>query len=315
MEVWNRWRKDNPDIAPKLEKANLQGIELNGSDLRQADIRFSNLGEADLSEAILNGADLSLAILIKANLSGADLIKAVLFGAILRRANLNRAYLSWANLSGATLIHSNLSGTLFERAIIGPTVFGNVDLSGAIGLENVRHGGPSTIGIDTIYASRGKIPEVLLRGCGVPENFIQFMSSLTAKAFEYYSCFISYSSKDQDFAERLHADLQTKGVRCWFAPEDIKGGKKIHTQLDEAIKFHEKLLLVISENSMNSDWVANEIKRARKREKESGRQKLFPIRLIDFDLLKEWELFDRGAVLFHSRLHPLERPRCIPEGL
>ena len=67
VEVWNRWRKDNPDIAPKLEKANLQGIELNGSDLRQADIRFSNLGEADLSEAILNGADLSLAILIKAN--------------------------------------------------------------------------------------------------------------------------------------------------------------------------------------------------------------------------------------------------------
>src|SRR5215207_600034 len=39
---------------------------------------------------------------------------------------------------------------------------------------------------------------------------------------EFYSCFISYSSKDQDFAERLHVDLQNNGVRCWFAPEDLK---------------------------------------------------------------------------------------------
>ena len=39
--------------------------------------------------------------------------------------------------------------------------------------------------------------------------------------------FISYSTKDQDFDERLHTDLQDKGVRCWFAPEDVQGGKKL----------------------------------------------------------------------------------------
>ena len=86
---------------------------------------------------------------------------------------------------------------------------------------------PSTIGIDTIYKSRGKIPVEFLRGCGVPENFIAYMHSLTGQAFfEFYSCFISYSSKDQEFAERLHADLQAKGVRCWFAPEDLKIGDR-----------------------------------------------------------------------------------------
>ena len=37
---------------------------------------------------------------------------------------------------------------------------------------------------------------------------------------EFYSCFISYSSKDEEFAKRLHADLQSNGVRCWFAPEE-----------------------------------------------------------------------------------------------
>jgi len=46
------------------------------------------------------------------------------------------------------------------------------------------------------------------------------------EAIQFYSCFISYSTKDQVFAERLHADLQNKGVRCWFAPHDLPIGAK-----------------------------------------------------------------------------------------
>ena len=48
---------------------------------------------------------------------------------------------------------------------------------------------------------------------------------------EFYSCFISYSTHDQEFAERLHADLQAKGVRCWFAPHDIKAGGRSKSRL------------------------------------------------------------------------------------
>ena len=43
--------------------------------------------------------------------------------------------------------------------------------------------------------------------------------------------FISYSTKNVDFAIKLHADLSEKGVRCWFAPENVKFGKKLHEQL------------------------------------------------------------------------------------
>ena len=57
---------------------------------------------------------------------------------------------------------------------------------------------------------------------GVPENFIEYMGSLTGKALEFYSCFISYSTNDQEFADRLYADLQNKGVRCWFAQHDYR---------------------------------------------------------------------------------------------
>ena len=48
-----------------------------------------------------------------------------------------------------------------------------------------------------------------------------------------FSCFISYSSKNEDFALRLRDDLQDKGVTCWFAPEDMKIGDEI--RLDEAV--------------------------------------------------------------------------------
>jgi hypothetical protein len=46
----------------------------------------------------------------------------------------------------------------------------------------------------------------------VPDEFIAYIGSMVGRPIEFYS-FISYSTHDQEFAERLHADLQAKGVR------------------------------------------------------------------------------------------------------
>jgi hypothetical protein len=119
------------------------------------------------------------------------------------------------------------------------------------------------------------------------------MQSLVAEGvIQYYSCFISYSTKDQVFADRLYADLQADGVRCWFAPSDMKGGKKIHEQIPEAIRLYDKLLLVLSENSMDSEWVKTEIYHARQDEIRNKKRKLFPIGLVPFKEIREWEAFD-----------------------
>ena len=66
----------------------------------------------------------------------------------------------------------------------------------------------------------------------------------------------------------------------------------MHNQLDDAIGFYDKLLLILSEQSISSDWVANEIKWACKREKQDGKQKPFPVNLMDYEKIKAWELFD-----------------------
>jgi len=276
VEAWNKWRKENPDIRP----------DLNGADLRRAGLSGADLGGADLSGADLSGAELIEAHLSRvcldgADLSGAHLSKADLIGAHLSGTHLIEADLSEVHLSGAALIGADLSGANVERATVGWNVYSDVDLSVVKGLDTVEHVGPSTVGIDTIYKSKGKIPEVFLRGCGVPDEFIAQIAPLFIKPIQFYSCFISYSSKNQDFAERLHNDLQAKGVRCWFAPEDLKIGDKFRTRIDEAIRYHDKLLLILSEHSINSDWVEKEVETAFEKERQQKRTVLFPIRLDD----------------------------------
>jgi hypothetical protein len=278
VDGWNQWRELIMDEPP---------------DFRGADFQKADLSRADLSGADLSGADLSGADLSRADLSGADLSGAGLYDANLRGTNLSGADLSQAGLYHANLSEANLSGADLSGAAVWGTVFADLDLRVVKGLDAMRAFGPSYISIDTIYLSRGQIPEAFLRGCcGVPDNFIAYMGSLTGKSFEYYSCFISYSIRDQAFAERLYNDLQGKGVRCFFAPKDIAGGKKLYDQIDQAIRLHDKLLLVLSEHSIGSEWVMTEIRRTRKAEIRDKRQKFFPIRLVSMATLKEWECFD-----------------------
>jgi len=102
-----------------------------------------------------------------------------------------------------------------------------------------------------------------------------------ASTMEFYSCFISYSTRDREFAQRLYADLRSEGVRCWFAPEDLKIGDKLRPALDEGIHLHDKLLVLLSENSVRSVWVEKEVETAFDEERRQNRTVLFPIRLDD----------------------------------
>ena len=234
VAAWNEWRDKNPRIRPDLgEEDFLEPIFV------RTNLNKTNLGGADLHEMDLREMDLHWANLIRTDLSRADLREANLYGADLGRANLAGADLTKATLTRVTLGGANLAG-----ANTGWTMFGDVDLSAVRGLETVQHQGPSTIGIDTLYRSHSNIPEVLLRGAGVPDEMITYSKSLIGHPFQYYSCFISYSSCDDALAQRLHADLQAKGVRCWFAPEDLKIGDEFRSCIDESIQVYDRLLLV-----------------------------------------------------------------------
>lgn len=323
IDEWNQWRKSNPDIVPDLVDyqhpwnqdvinatrraedlagGNVNGSYLDGYDLHNADLRSAELSGARLSGANLCGSNLQCAMLAEAHLHGADLSNADLSGADLRGADLRYANLRNANLTSimgraTDLSKAQLDGTDFSEAIFWNTILANNDLSLANGLDSIVHRGPSSVGIETIYLSKAKIPELFLRGCGVPDVLITYIPSLVNadNIIQYYSCFISYSSKDEEFARYLHKRMREANLRVWFAPEDIQGGKKLHEQIDTAIRYFDKILIVLSEASIKSEWVITEIRKARKSELKIKTRKLFPVRLVDFDTLGEWECFDADS--------------------
>ncbi len=283
VQVWNQWRKEHPEVQPDFTWAYLKGADFSGADLCQANLNFANLSGANF-----NYADLSRATLIKANFDVATLVNAILNGAILIEANLSRTQ----------FYHTDLSCADLSQAHMWDTKFGDVDLRTVKGLDTLEHSFPSTIGIDTIYRSGGNIPEAFLKGAGVDDTFISYIRSLVGKAIEYYSCFISYSSKDDALARRLYADLQSNNVRCWFAPEDLKWGERIRTGIDEAIRLHDKLLLVLSKSSVASGWVEREVKTALAKERKEKSTVLFPVR-VDRAIFES--PFDWATEIRHER--------------
>jgi hypothetical protein len=197
---------------------------------------------------------------------------------------------------GAAHLHGvDLGGADLGGATLSGTVFGDTDLSGVKGLDQCEHRGPSIIDHQTLQRS-GPLPLVFLRGVGLPDALIEYLPSLLAQPIQFYSCFISYSTKDQEFAERLHADLQNRGVRCWFAPHDMPIGAKIIDALDEAIRLRDKVILILSEGAIASDWVEGEVTRGLDEERERKQVVLFPIRLDDvvMQTSKPWTRLLRG---------------------
>jgi len=281
VDSWNLWRQKYPDIRPDLSFTNLSrklfcnmnflGTNFNGSVLRSTDFSYANLSEANLEDANLSFAILSGADFTGANLSGANLTMAKL-----HEANFQEADISLANFNGADLRRTN-----FSLAVAALTVFVDMDLRHAEGLDSMGHKTGSMIDIDTIYRSKDGISEHFLRNIGVPDSFLVYANSLMNRPIEYYKCFISYSSRDEAFAKRLHADLQNRGVRCWFALEDLKIGDHYHQRIDESIHLYDKLILILSEQAIQSAWVEREVVAAREKEDHEQQSVLFPLRLDD----------------------------------
>lgn len=273
-ECWNKWLR-----AEMQHRASRTGVYVNAARLElragRLDFTLAKLANAKLSKVELIGADLWGADLRGADLRRATLFAAQLQGADLVGSDLRGADLRAANLSGAILRKADLSG-----CIMGLTHLGDNDFENVKGLETVMHDGPSTIGLDTIYRARGAIPEVFLRGVGVSDDFIALIRSLPG-SIQFYSCFISYSSRDQELAQRIHADLQGRGIRCWFAPEDLKIGAELRPSFDEAIRLHDKLLILLSKDSIESRWIEDEVEAALEKERQQKRTVLFPVRLDD----------------------------------
>ena len=246
VKAWNTWRAQHVAIIPDISEADLGGANLRGANFSEA-----NLGRANLRRAHLR----------KANFGGFNRSGLNRGGLNRGRVNLRAADLSKADLSGANLFRANVSRADVSGILLFETLFIDTNLTAVRGLETCVYEGPSTLDHRTLARS-GPLPLAFLRGCGLPDSLIEYLPSLLGEPIQYDSLFISYASRDQAFAERLYADLQNKGVRCWYVPEDMKIGDEFRSRIDASIHLHDRLLLILSAHSIKSRWVQKEVETA-----------------------------------------------------
>jgi len=256
-----------------------------------AHVKGTILQDYSVRELLTSGIGIHKSLVSK-NLKGANLAGFDLTGADLTEADISGADLQGAKLNNAKLIKTQAIGTLFNDAdLTGACIEGwNIDHTTQLNgvncryiylLNDQRERRPSfsEFGEDQFSKLFEKVFYTINTIFGV--KGVEYIPSFFNEALQFNSCFISYTSTDEGFAKRLYQDLKNNNVRCWFAPENIKIGDKIRPKIDESIHSYDKLLIILSENSVKSNWVEHEIETALDKEAEQGHPVLFPIKIDD----------------------------------
>jgi uncharacterized protein (TIGR03067 family) len=74
--------------------------------------------------------------------------------------------------------------------------------------------------------------------------------------------FVSYSSRDQPWADKIIEFLEQDGIRCWYAPRDITAGAEWGSAIIDGIHQCRVMIVVFSEHSNQSSHVRREVERA-----------------------------------------------------
>jgi hypothetical protein len=89
--------------------------------------------------------------------------------------------------------------------------------------------------------------------------------------------FISYSSRDRRFVNRLAADLQSRSVAVWLDEAELRVGDSLIDSIRSALDRIDFVVAVVSSHSVKSEWVRKELDIAMNREIEQKRVIVIPV--------------------------------------
>jgi hypothetical protein len=91
------------------------------------------------------------------------------------------------------------------------------------------------------------------------------------------SIFLSHTSLDKPFVEKLANDLKRLGVRVWFDKWEIKIGESITWKIEDGVRENEFLGIVLSPESLQSEWVKSELSAAWMKQMKNRKVIVLPI--------------------------------------
>ncbi len=127
------------------------------------------------------------------------------------------------------------------------------------------------------------------------------------------AAFISHNSEDKEFVRMIARDLDAHGIKCWVDEAEMKVGDSLIKKIEEGIDASNYFIIIISKNSVKSNWVNKELELATITEFEDESIKVLPVILNDIDssniirnFLKKSFLRTKFYCLFNSNKNNYE---------
>ena len=99
-----------------------------------------------------------------------------------------------------------------------------------------------------------------------------------------YDIFLSHSSSDNDFTNKLHSLLEQAGFNVWYDEKILTSNTHLLTDLPKYIGNSESFIIILSKNSCDSTWVQDEYGYARELHKNKELNAIIPIVIDDCNL-------------------------------
>jgi len=288
-----------PGYIIDLRNTDLRNLDLTDRDLSNIDFSGSSLRRTIFSGSRLDPMDINGVLTGHTKLEDCDLTRTKWEPSTLNYVRGRNADFSHATFNGASVKNCDFRNTKFGEAFIAAefdgtklegadfkdcnifaSSFFNIDLSTALNLNLASYHADCRIDYQTIKLSQN-VPKPLLEACGVAHFHIPHIDAISKNSAKHPSCFISYSAKDNRFVEQFRNELANKGIRSWFAPRDLPFGASTRDVIEAQIRSHDRLIVVLSKSSLQSQWVQFEVETALEIERKKGSKIIIPISIDD----------------------------------
>lgn len=99
--------------------------------------------------------------------------------------------------------------------------------------------------------------------------------------------FISHSSRDKRFVRTLKEDLNENNIETWFDEDQLDIGDSLIEKIESSLEESTHFLIILSPNSVNSDWVKLELNKAIQQVSKRLMNKIIPVQYRECEIPKE----------------------------